>query len=139
MLYESIVIALEGLPEEAALIHHAVRLQESLGSSLGLVHVNDPSAGKASMMMGSLPLVREQDLREMVLSAGYPELAETIEVQILEDEAYASSIAGATADADLLILGHHHKSQFMAALVDSTDERLADLASCPILLLPLEA
>jgi len=43
----------------------------------------------------------------------------------------------ATKHADLFIIGHHHKNKFLAAIMDSTDEHVADLVSCPVLLVPM--
>ncbi len=138
MPYKNIMLVMEGLAEEVALIHQAVRLGEALGATLTVIHVNDPTAGHPQMLMDSLPIVQEQDLREMFESAGYPELSAKIRIELLEDDSYVTAIEEATGEADLLVLGHHHKSAFKAAFFDSTDERLADIVDCPILLIPLD-
>ncbi len=45
-------------------------------------------------------------------------------------------IAKATEDVDLLVIGHHSKSAFLAALIDSVDEGVAELVFCPVLVVP---
>ncbi|MCB0277321.1 MAG: universal stress protein [Calditrichaeota bacterium] len=47
-------------------------------------------------------------------------------------------MAKATRRADLLIIGHHPKNALHAFLVDATDERVADLVDCPVLLVPVK-
>ena len=88
------------------------------------------------MMMDTLPLVSEEDIREQFLKAGYEKDANEIKITIVESESYAKEIAKATEDIDLLVIGHHPKSAFLAALIDSVDERVADMVSCPVLLVP---
>ncbi len=86
--------------------------------------------------MDTLPLVSEEDIREQFRKAGYEKEANEIKITIVESESYAREIAKATEDIDLLVIGHYSKSAFLAAFVDSVDERVADLVSCPVLVVP---
>ncbi len=88
------------------------------------------------MMMDTLPLVSEEDIRGQFRKAGYEKEANEIKITIAESESYAQEIAKATEDVDLLVIGHHSKSAFLAALIDSVDERVAALVSCPVLMVP---
>ncbi len=136
MRYKKILIALDCTDEENNLIDEAIRLAETLNADLSAFHVNDPAAGKAHMMMDTLPLVSEEDIREQFRKAGYEKKGNEIKITLTESESYAQEIAKATEDVDLLVIGHHPKNAFLAALIDSVDERVADLVSCPVLMVP---
>ena len=45
----------------------------------------------------------------------------------------SKSIEKNTQDCDLLIVGHRKMSQFKSSLMDSVDEGIANLISCPVL------
>ncbi len=136
MPYKKILIALDCTDEENNVIDEAIRLAETLNADLSAFHVNDPAAGKAHMMMDTLPLVSEEDIREQFRKAGYEKEANEIKVTLTESDSYAQEIAKATEDIDLLVIGHHPKNAFLAALIDSVDERVADLVFCPVLVVP---
>lgn len=136
MPYKKILIALESTGDENKVINEAIHLAETLNADLSAFHVNDPGAGKAHAMMDTLPLVSEEEIREQFRKAGHEKAANGIKITIIESDSYAKEIAKATEDIDLLVIGHHPKNAFLAALIDSVDERVADLASCPVLLVP---
>lgn len=136
MPYKKILIALECNDEEKNVIEEAIRLAENLNADLSVFHVNDPAAGKAHLMMDTLPFASEDDIREQFRKAGHEKQGREIKITITESESYAQEIAKATEDVDLLVIGHHSKNAFIAALVDSVDERVADLVSCPVLMVP---
>jgi nucleotide-binding universal stress UspA family protein len=136
MPYKRILIALDCTDEENIVIDEAIRLAATLNAELSAFHVNDPAAGKAHVMMDTLPLVSEQDIREQFRKAGYEKEANAIKITITESESYAKEIAKVTKDVDLLVIGHSGKNAFLAALIDSVDERVADLVSCPVLVVP---
>ena len=136
MPYKKILIALDGTDEENNVINEAIRLAETLNADLSAFHVNDPAAGKAHMMMDTLPLVSEEDIREQFRKAGYEKEANEIKITLTESDSYAKEIAKATENIDLLVIGHHPQNAFLAALIDSVDERVADLVSCPVLVVP---
>ncbi len=137
MPYQKILVAIEGKEEEKPLIDEAMRVSEALGAKLTIFHVNDPGAGKAHMMMDTLPLVEEQDCRDLLTECGHSEVARNVDVLITTGESYAEEIAKASEGFDLLVIGHRAKNQFLAFFTDSTDERVADLVSCPVLAVPL--
>jgi nucleotide-binding universal stress UspA family protein len=57
---------------------------------------------------------------------------------LIDSETYTEAIARVTKDFDLLIMEQHPKSRILAFLKDSTDEHVADMVNCPILLVPLK-
>jgi len=137
MPYSSILVSLAGKSEEKKVLDEAVKLANQLNSTLTFVHVNDPHAGKMNMMMDSLKKVSEDEIRALVAESGYPDLSKTAKVLMMVSENYSKTIAKATEDFDLLIIGHHNKNSFLAALIDSTDEHISDLVDCPVLLISI--
>ncbi len=137
MAYQKIFLALAGKKEEKKVIQEAMRLKKEFKAELSVFHVNDIGAGKAHATMVSVPLHKKEDVRDWITSAGFAKEATQVKITIKESKNYAEEIAMATKPADLLIIGHHHKNRFLAAIMDSTDEHVADLVSCPVLLVPM--
>lgn len=137
MLYKNILLSLNCKDDEKNVVAEAMRLKSFFGANLSVVHINDPGAGKAHMLMDTLPRVRARDIANQFQKFGYPEEAGKIKPILIDSEAYAKAIARVTKGFDLLIMGHHPKSRLLAFLKDATDERVADKIDCPILLVPL--
>jgi nucleotide-binding universal stress UspA family protein len=138
MLYNKIFLSLAGNKDESKAIEESLRIVSALDANLTVVHINDPAAGQTHMMMDTLPEVTEDNLVDLFIKAGYGRQVEGINFRLIVDESYAKAIAAATREADLLIMGHHPKNMLMALLTDGTDERVADLIQCPVLLVPLD-
>lgn len=137
--YEQIVVALAGERDEHTVIHEAVRLASAVDAHLTALHVNDPVAGKTTMMMEAERLVTETDIQKMFVDLGYLAEASDLHVEIREGASLPKEIASATEGADLLVIGHRQKNRFLAALADAADKHLADLVSCPVLIVPRAA
>lgn len=137
MLYKNILLSLRCREDEKKAVDEAIRLKSHFGAKLSVVHINDPGAGKAHMMMDTLPRASEQDIVDQFRKFGYGEEANELKIILIDSETYAEAIARVTKDVDLLIMGHHPKSRILAFLKDSTDERVADRIHCPVLLVPL--
>jgi nucleotide-binding universal stress UspA family protein len=138
MLYSRIFLSLAGKEDESKAIAEALRIVSALKAKLTVVHINDPGAGYAHMMMDTLAKTTEADMIDQFVKAGFGQQVNDIEFRLIEDESYARAIAVATREADLLVMGHHAKNMLMALLTDGTDERVADLIRCPVLLVPLK-
>ena len=138
MHYAHILLAITGGDDEKAVVDEAMTLQSFFDSTLSIVTVNDPAAGKAHMMMGGLPRIEEADIREQLEKFGYGERADTLDYILVESESDAQAIARLTEGFDLLVMGHHPKGRLLAHLTDSTDENVADRIDCPILLVPIK-
>ncbi|HPQ41683.1 MAG TPA: universal stress protein [bacterium] len=138
MVYDRIFLCLEGISNETHLIREAMRVGLALNASLTVVHINDPHAGKPLLLMDSLPRITRDDMVRMFEEAGYGDAAGGLTFRVMDDDAYSDTIVNLSREADLLIMGHRHHSRLMGALINSTDEQVADRVSCPILLVPLE-
>ena len=138
MAYKNILLSLNCRDDEKRVLDEAMRLKSYFGANLSVVHINDPGAGKAHMLMDALPRARKNDIVNQFEKFGYGEEGRRIKIILNDSETYAKAIAGVTKDFDLLIMGHHPKSRILAFLKDSTDERVADRINCPIILVPLK-
>jgi nucleotide-binding universal stress UspA family protein len=138
MSYKNIVLSLNCSDEEKRVIDEAMQLKSFFGANLSVVHINDPGAGKAHMLMDTLPRVTEDDIVAQFQKFGYGQEVKQIKIILIDSETYAKAIAGVTKEFDLLIMGHHPKNPVLAFLKDSTDERVADQINCPIMLVPLK-
>lgn len=136
MPYDHIVVALAGERDEFTVVHEAVRLAEAVDARMTILHVNDPAAGKITMMMEAEKLVTESDIQKMFVDMGYLNEASRLDIDIREGSSLPQEIASATVGADLLVIGHRQKNRFLAALADAADKHLADLVSCPVLIVP---
>lgn len=136
MPYKKILVALEVKDAEKKVVEEALKLSTALHSSLSFIHINDPGAGKMHMMMDTLKRVNKNDLQNFVSQLGVPQ--DVINSCIVLDSSnYPKAIAEATNGFDLLIIGHQKRNSFLAALTDSTDERVLNLVNCPILLVTM--
>ncbi len=136
MPFDSILVALAGMDDEENVIHETVRLAKALGAELTVLHVNDPKAGQVSMMMETERMVTEEALRDQFRKLGYDATASMLKFNIVTGPSLPRAIAGATQNVDLLVIGHRRKNRFLAAFADSADKHLADLVSCPVLIVP---
>ncbi len=139
MAYDKIVVALAGEADESSVIHEAVRLATILKAELTVLHVNDPAAGKVTMMMEAQRLVTESDIQKMFVDLGFLETASRMTVDVREGAVLSKEIAQATEGADLLVIGHRQKNRFLAALTDAADKHLTDRVGCPVLIVPRSA
>lgn len=136
MPFDSILVALAGMDDEENVIHETVRLAEALDAELTVLHVNDPKAGKVSMMMETQRMVTEEALRDQFRKLGYDTTASRLKFNIVTGTSLPKAIAESTQDVDLLVIGHRRKNRFLAAFADAADKHLTDLVGCPVLIVP---
>tara|TARA_B100001250_G_scaffold328009_1_gene292389 strand:+ start:469 stop:888 length:420 start_codon:yes stop_codon:yes gene_type:complete len=131
--YNKIMVALVGDGTEIEVVENAYHLSNNLKCSLVAIHVNDPHAGDMSMMMDSPRAINHETLQKQLSDYLGNDIADKIDIIITENESIPKSIEQHTLDCDLLIVGHRKMSQFKASLMDSIDEGIANLISCPVL------
>ena len=136
MSYDKILIALSGEEDEIKVIREAFRLAEGLSATPAFLTVNNPRAGKPHMMMDTIEPVREEDIRNLIASAGFEDKSKGVDVNIVEDDTYEEEIAKWTKNIDLLVMGRDQKNKFLEALITSLDEKVANIVDCPILIVP---
>jgi len=136
MAYGRILVALAGKRDEEDVIRESVSLAAAVGARLTALHVNEPAAGKMTMMIDPTPLVAEKDIRRQFEQLGFSEVAARLDVRIVQSASVAKEIARATEDADLVVVGHRQKNRFLAAVVEEIDRHIADMVACPVLVVP---
>ncbi|HIA24176.1 MAG TPA: universal stress protein [Candidatus Marinimicrobia bacterium] len=131
--YKKIMVALMGDGSEQLVIEHAVNLSNDLKANLVVIHVNDPHAGKMSMMMDSPKKVTADMIQDQIKEYGYESILGKIEFIIAEGERIPKTIEQHCKDFDLLIVGHRKMSEFKASIMDSVDEGITNLVHCPVI------
>jgi nucleotide-binding universal stress UspA family protein len=134
--FQHLVVALAGNEDEKHLIRTAIQLAQDLQARLTVLHVNHPGVGKPHMKMDAPKGVAEDDLRELIRAAGHQEEADTVDIRIVEGHPYHEQISKATGTADLMIIGHSQRNAFVAAFINSVDEKVANVARCPVVVVP---
>ena len=137
-----VVVGVEGRPGDDEVLAFAVAEAEVRGADLVAVHAwRDPTLEAA--LGGFVPYVDwtglEEDERQRLADALAPwrERAPGVAVSevVVRDRA-ASALLERSAGADLLVVGHRHRS--LLARVGSTTYGLLHRAACPLAVVPLE-
>ena len=122
--------------DEGVVLGQAVFFAEKFDASLVAIHVNDTHAGEMSMMMDSPgPKITEGMIKDMFVQHGYEQWLKKLEIRIPEGEIVSKTIAENAQDVDMLVLGHRKMSTFKASFMDSVDEGIANLVSCPVVVI----
>ena len=131
--YNKIIVGLIGDGGEKEVVEHAYQLSINLDCKLSVIHVNDMHAGDMSMMMDSPKKVTTDDIKTQLNKYLGEDNAKTIDVLVHQGESISKTIQKRSQDCDLFIVGHRKMSQFKANLMDSVDEGITNLISCPVL------
>ena len=122
--------------DEGGVLGQAVFFAEKFDASLVAIHVNDTHAGEMSMMMDSPgPKITEDMITDMFKEHGYEQWLKKLEIRIPEGEIVSKTIAEHAQDVDMLVLGHRKMNTFKASFMDSIDEGIANLVSCPVVVI----
>ena len=131
--YKKIMVSLIGDSSEQPVVDQAYHLANELGARLTAIHVNDLHAGEMSMMMDSSKKVTDEMIRDQIKDYGYESILGELEIIITKNESVSKAIEQHSKDFDLLIVGHRKMSEFKSHFMDSIDEGIVNLVSCPVL------
>jgi nucleotide-binding universal stress UspA family protein len=136
-----IVVGVDGSPSSLDALRWAVHEAEITGDTVEAViawHYSMAAGG-----YGWAPVVVEYDLdlrpiaekalAEAIDKAAGPEPTVTIERRVVEGDA-ATVLTGASADADLLVVGSRGHGTFTDALIGSVSQNCAHHAKCPVVI-----
>ncbi|HEY3908093.1 MAG TPA: universal stress protein [Streptosporangiaceae bacterium] len=136
-----IVVGVDGSPASAAALRWAVHEGEITGDTVeAVIAWHYPIAaggyGWAPMVVEydlDLRPIAEKALTEAIDKAAGPDPGVTIERRVAEGDA-STVLTGASADADLLVVGSRGHGTFTDALIGSVSQNCAHHAKCPVVI-----
>lgn len=133
--YHRILVALDGSPDAATALRHAVSLARDQNALLTLLSVAPPPATPVAAGASSPPDLR--DCHERILREATDQIPRDLGVQTrLERGKPAETILRhAREDHDLIVMGSHGHSRVHRALLGSVSERVLQDSPVPVLLL----
>ena len=126
-----IMVALVARGDERSVIKQAVLYTEKFNAQLMAIHVNQPALSQPKGAIDSK--VTEMDIQGRFIEYGYEHIVEDIEIIIEYGESISKTINKYADDIDLVILGHRKQTTFKSRIMDSIDEGISNLVSCPVL------
>ena len=126
-----IMVALVARGDEREVIKQAVLYTEKFNAHLIVIHVNQPALSQPKGAIDSK--VNEMDIQGRFIEYGYEHIVEDIEIIIEYGESISKTINKYADDIDLVILGHRKQTTFKSRIIDSIDEGISNLVSCPVL------
>ena len=126
-----IMVALVARGDERSVIKQAVLYTEKFNAQLIAIHVNQPALSQPKGAIDSK--VNEMDIQGRFIEYGYEHIVEDIEIIIEYGESISKTINKYADDIDLVILGHRKQTTFKSQIMDSIDEGISNLVSCPVL------
>jgi len=126
-----IMVALVARGDERSIIKQAVLYTEKFNAQLIAIHVNQPALSQPKGAIDSK--VNEMDIQGRFIEYGYEHIVEDIEIIIEYGESISKTINKYADDIDLVILGHRKQTTFKSRIMDSIDEGISNLVSCPVL------
>ena len=138
MKYKSIVLALSCTETAQPLVDTACHYSNQYGAPLRVVHVNDPAAGKMSMMMDSVSHKCTKPEIIDILTANNPDInIDSVQIQLLTSKNIAKAISQIINEDDLLIVGHKKMNLIKENLSDSFDEQIVNKVNCHSLVIQI--
>ena len=126
-----IMVALVARGDERSIIKQAVLYTEKFNAQLIAIHVNQPALSQPKGAIDSK--VNEMDIQGRFIEYGYDHIVEDVEIIIEYGESISKTINKYADNIDLIILGHRKQTTFKSRIMDSIDEGISNLVSCPVL------
>ena len=126
-----IMVALVARGDERAVIKQAVLYREKFNAHLIAMHINQPALSQPKGAIDSK--VTKMDIQGRFIEYGYEHIVEDVEIIIEYGESISKIINKYADDIDLVILGHRKQTTFTSQIMDSIDEGISNLVSCPVL------
>ena len=124
-------MALVAHGDEKPVIEQAVLMANKFEAQLIAIHVHQPVL---SQPKGDSELnVTEEIIRNRFIEYGFEQIINDLEIIITKGENIPEKIQQHSNDIDMLVVGHKKMGGFMARITDSIDEDIANLITCPVL------
>ena len=128
---KKIMVALVAHGDEKPVIEQAVFLANKFEAQLIAIHVHQPIL---SQPKGSSELsVTEEIIRNRFTEYGFEQIVNDLEIIITKGENIPEITQAHSNDIDMLVVGHKKMGGFIASIMDSVDEGISNLISCPVL------
>ena len=128
---KKIMVALVARGDEKSVIEQAVILANKFEAQLIAIHVHQPVL---SQPKGDSELsVTEEIIRNRFTEYGFEQIVNDLEIIITKGENIPEKIQAHSNDIDMLVVGHKKMGGFIASIMDSVDEGISNLISCPVL------
>ena len=126
-----IMVALVARGDEKLVIQQAVLYAEIFDAHLTAMHVNQPALSQPKGAVEKI--IDETDIKNRFIEYGFEYFLEHLDIIIEYDEEVSEIIKKHSNDMNLIILGHRKMSVFKSHIMDSVDEGIVNLVSCPVL------
>ena len=126
-----IMVALVSRGDEKQVIEQAVLLTNKFDAQLIAIHVHQPVLSQPKG--GSELNVTEEIIRNRFTEYGFEQIVNDLEIIITKGENIPEKIQAHSNDIDMLVVGHKKMGGFIASIMDSVDEGISNLISCPVL------
>lgn len=135
-----IVVGIDGSEDGDRALRWAVRQARQLGGTVEAVMVYDWPATEAAYLAG-LGRDGERQRSEDILAEAVERVSrESVGVPIATQALRGNAgvvLAGAAADADLLVVGSHGRGRLYHAVLGSVAEACVRMAECPVVVVPV--
>ncbi len=128
---KKIMVALVARGDEKSVIEQAVILANKFEAQLTVIHVHQPVLSQPKG--GSELNVTEEIIRNRFTKYGFGQIVNDLEIIITKGENIPEKIQEHINDIDMLVVGHKKMGGFIASIMDSVDEGISNLISCPVL------
>ena len=128
---KKIMVALVARGNEKSVIEQAVILANKFEAQLIAIHVHQPVLSQPKG--GSELNVTEEIIRNRFTKYGFGQIVNDLAIIITTGENMPEKIQEHINDIDMLVVGHKKMGGFIASIMDSVDEGISNLISCPVL------
>ena len=125
------MVALVARGDEKSVIEQAVILTNKFEAQLTAIHVHQPVLSQPKG--GSELNVTEEIIRNRFTKYGFGQIVNDLAIIITKGENIPEKIQEHINDIDMLVVGHKKMGGFIASIMDSVDEGISNLISCPVL------
>jgi len=125
------MVALVARGDEKSVIEQAVILANKFEAQLTVIHVHQPVLSQPKG--GSELNVTEEIIRNRFTKYGFGQIVNDLAIIITKGENIPEKIQEHINDIDMLVVGHKKMGGFIASIMDSVDEGISNLISCPVL------
>jgi nucleotide-binding universal stress UspA family protein len=137
-MFKTIVLALDGSEGSKKAIPVATELARQDGARIVIAHVEQDIAGKGGGPIVATEDEIQSDIRKQAeeLSADGLETSVEMRNRMVGGPAHAIAEIADETNADLIVAGSHGHTAVGGFLLGSVTQRLLNVASCPVLVVP---